>query len=168
MEIFSNLGYSIGMEFDDLDKVDKILLKELQANGQRGIQELAEKASLSPSTAHRRVKLLEERGVITGYAAALDRKKLGLANEFFVEVSLSAQTEQTFEKFEAAIQRIPEILECHLMSGQFDYLLRVVARDAEDYERIHRGKLSRLPGVQRIQSSLALRPVKAWAGYPVE
>jgi Lrp/AsnC family transcriptional regulator, leucine-responsive regulatory protein len=155
------------MKFDELDKIDRILLKELQLNGQLGIQELAEKTGLSPSTAHRRIKLLEERGVIKGYAATLERKLLGLANEFFVEVSLSAQTEQTFEKFEAAIQRIPEVLECHLMSGQFDYLLRVAAKDAEDYERIHRGKLSRLPGIQRIQSSLALRTVKEWSGYPV-
>ncbi len=72
-----------------------------------------------------------------------------------------------FEKFEKAVQRVPEILECHLMSGQFDYLLRVVASDAADYERIHRSRISRLPGIQRIQSSLALRTVKAWAGYPV-
>jgi Lrp/AsnC family transcriptional regulator, leucine-responsive regulatory protein len=155
------------MNSDDIDKTDKILLRALQANAQMGVAELGEKAGLSPSTCHRRIKLLEERGLITGYAASLDRKQLGLANEFFVEVSLTAQTEQAFEKFEAAVQRVAEILECHLMSGQFDYLLRVVARDAEDYERIHRGKLSRLPGIQRIQSSLALRTVKAWSGYPV-
>jgi Lrp/AsnC family transcriptional regulator, leucine-responsive regulatory protein len=155
------------MKFDEVDKIDKILLRELQVNAQLGIAELGEKAGLSPSTAHRRIKLLEARGLITGYAAGLDRKQLGFANEFFVEVSLTAQTEQAFERFEQAVQRVPEILECHLMSGQFDYLLRVVARDAEDYERIHRGKLSRLPGLQRIQSSLALRTVKAWSGYPI-
>jgi DNA-binding Lrp family transcriptional regulator len=113
------------------------------------------------------VKLLEEAGTIIRYTATLDRTALGLANEFFVEVSLSAQTEEAFEKFEKAVQRVPEILECHLMSGQFDYLLRVVASDAADYERIHRSRISRLPGIQRIQSSLALRTVKAWAGYPV-
>jgi Lrp/AsnC family transcriptional regulator, leucine-responsive regulatory protein len=155
------------MKSDHIDKVDRILLRELQANAQAGIAELGAKAGLSPSTAHRRVKLLEERGFITGYTASLDRKQLGFANEFFVEVSLAAQTEEAFEKFERAVQRVPEILECHLMSGQFDYLLRVAAKDAEDYERIHRGRLSRLPGIQRIQSSLALRTVKAWAGYPV-
>jgi Lrp/AsnC family transcriptional regulator, leucine-responsive regulatory protein len=105
--------------------------------------------------------------VITGYNAALDRKALGLANEFFVEVSLTGQSEDTLEKFEKAVQRVPEILECHLMSGQFDYLLRVVAKDTEDYERIHRTKLSRLPGLQRIQSMLALRTIKDWGGYPV-
>jgi Lrp/AsnC family transcriptional regulator, leucine-responsive regulatory protein len=155
------------MKFEQIDKTDKILLRELQTNAQLGVAELGEKAGLSPSSCHRRIKLLEERGVITGYAATLERKQLGLANEFFVEVSLTAQTEETFEKFEKAIQRVPEILECHLMSGQFDYLLRVVAIDAEDYERIHRSRLSRLPGIQRIQSSLALRTVKQWSGYPV-
>ena len=111
--------------------------------------------------------LLEEEGIITGYSASLNREALGLANEFFVEVSLQAQTEEAFERFEKAVQRVPEILECHLMSGQFDYLLRVVALDASDYERIHRSRISRLPGVQRIQSALALRTIKGWAGYPI-
>ena len=155
------------MKSDDLDKIDKIILTELQKNAQRPVAELAQKAGLSPSSCHRRVKLLEEAGVILGYAANLDRTSLGLANEVFVEVSLSAQTEEAFERFEKAVQRVPEILECHLMSGQFDYLLRVAAADATDYERIHRSRISRLPGVQRIQSSLALRTVKGWADYPV-
>ncbi len=150
-----------------LDRIDKTILTELQKDAQQPIAALAAKAGLSPSSCHRRVKLLEGAGTITGYSATLDRSALGLANEFFVEVSLSAQTEQAFERFEKAVQRVREILECHLMSGQFDYLLRVAAADAADYERIHRSQISRLPGVQRIQSSLALRTVKAWAGYPV-
>jgi Lrp/AsnC family transcriptional regulator, leucine-responsive regulatory protein len=155
------------MKFEELDRRDKIILSQLQRQGATPLAELAEKAGLSASSCHRRVKLLEKLGVITGYAASLDRKALGLANEFFVEVSLAAQTEEAFEKFEKAVQRVAEILECHLMSGQFDYLLRVIAKDAEDYERIHRTKLARLPGLQRIQSALALRTVKVWAGYPV-
>jgi Lrp/AsnC family transcriptional regulator, leucine-responsive regulatory protein len=155
------------MKFEELDKIDKIILRELQRNAQQAITELAANAGLSPSSCHRRVKLLEEARVITGYSATLDRMALGLANEFFVEISLSAQTEEAFEKFEKAVQRVPEILECHLMSGQFDYLLRITAGDVADYERIHRSRLARLPGVQRIQSSLALRTVKAWSGYPV-
>lgn len=150
-----------------LDKIDKSILTEVQKDAQQPIVALAAKAGLSPSSCHRRVKLLEEAGIIIGYSATLDRSALGLANEFFVEVSLSAQTEQAFERFEKAVQRVREILECHLMSGQFDYLLRVAAADAADYERIHRSQISRLPGVHRIQSSLALRTVKAWAGYPV-
>ena len=155
------------MKLQKFDKMDKIILLELQKNSQQPVAELAGKAGLSPSSCHRRVKLLEEAGVIIGYSANLNRTALGLANEFFVEVSLSAQTEEAFERFEKAVQRVPEILECHLMSGQFDYLLRVVAADAADYERIHRSRISRLPGVQRIQSSLALRTIKGWAGYPV-
>ncbi len=155
------------MKSREFDRSDKIILTELQKNAQRPIAILAARAGLSPSACHRRVKLLEAAGAITGYTATLDRAALGLANEFFVEVSLSSQTEEAFERFEKAVQRVPEILECHLMSGQFDYLLRVAASDAADYERIHRSHISRLPGVQRIQSSLALRTVKAWAGYPV-
>ena len=155
------------MKSDNLDRTDKIILTQLQRQGNMALAELAEKAGLSASSCHRRVKLLEQKGIITGYSAALDRKALGLTNEFFVEVSLVAQTEEAFEKFEKAVQRVSEILECHLMSGQFDYLLRVIAKDAEDYERIHRTKLARLPGLQRIQSSLALRTVKDWSGYPI-
>ena len=155
------------MKHREFDRTDKIILAELQMNAQRPITDLAAKAGLSPSSCHRRVKLLEAAGVITSYTANLDRAALGLANEFFVEVSLVAQTGEAFEKFEKAVQRVPEILECHLMSGQFDYLLRVAATDAADYERIHRSRISRLPGVQRIQSSLALRTVKGWAGYPI-
>jgi Lrp/AsnC family transcriptional regulator, leucine-responsive regulatory protein len=155
------------MSSDKLDKTDRKLLNELQRDSRQSVAELALKAGLSPSACHRRIKLLEEAGTIENYTAVIDRAALGLSNEFFVEVSLSAQTGEAFEHFEKAVQRIPEILECHLMSGQFDYLLRIVAADAADYERIHRSKISRLPGVQRIQSSLALRTVKPWAGYPV-
>ncbi len=150
------------------DKSDKIILSTLQHGSQLPLTDLAAKAGLSVSSCHRRIRHLEEQGIITGYRAALDRKRLGFANEFFVEVSLAAQTEEAFEKFERAVLRVPEVLECHLMSGQFDYLLRVVARDAEDYERIHRTRLARLPGLQRIQSSLALRMVKAWSGLPID
>jgi Lrp/AsnC family transcriptional regulator, leucine-responsive regulatory protein len=155
------------MKFEKIDQQDRIILRELQIDGHCPIAVLGEKAGLSTSACHRRVKLLENCGLISAYTAQLDRKKLGFANEFFVEVSLTAQNETTFEKFEAAVMRVPEILECHLMSGQFDYLLRVIAKDAENYELIHRNHLSRLPGVQRIQSSLALRVVKPWSGYPV-
>ncbi len=155
------------MKTREIDKTDKIILVELQKNAQQSINDLAAKSGLSASSCHRRVKLLEEAGIVTRYTATLDRAALGFSNEFFVEVSLTAQTEEAFEKFEKAIQRVPEILECHLMSGQFDYLLRVVAIDAADYERIHRSRISRLPGIQRIQSSLALRTVKGWVGYPI-
>lgn len=155
------------MKLRSIDKADKILLAELQRDCHQPLNELADKARLSASACHRRIKLMEESGVIIGYVAALNRAALGLANVFFVEISLSSQTEEAFNKFEQAVQRVPEILECHLMSGTADYLLRVVAADAGDYERIHRQGIARLPGVQRIQSSLALREVKTWGGYPI-
>ena len=167
VELYSNKCHIKRMKSQKIDKIDKAILTQLQFTATIPIAELAEKVGLSPSACHRRVKLLEVQGVITGYAARLDGAALGFTNEFFVEVSLAAQTETAFEKFEAAVQRVPEILECHLMSGQFDYLLRVAAADANDYERIHRTKLARLPGLQRLQSSLALRNVKLWSGYPV-
>src|SRR5436190_22905390 len=120
------------MKYQELDKTDKIILAELQQNARQSINELAAKAGLSASSCHRRVKLLEEAGVITRYTATLDRMALGLANEFFVEVSLSAQTEEAFEKFEKAVQRVPEILEGHLTSVQVDHLQLVVASVAAD------------------------------------
>ena len=150
-----------------LDKIDKILLRELQRDCRQHIAELAEKAGLSASACHRRVKIMEDQGVIEGFGAALNREAMGYSIEFFVEVSLAQQSEEAFNKFEQAVMRVPEILECHLMSGTADYMLRVAASDAADYEAIHRAKISRLPGVQRIVSSLALRTVKGWSGYPV-
>jgi DNA-binding Lrp family transcriptional regulator len=150
-----------------LDKIDKIILRELQRDCRQPIAELAEKAGLSASACHRRVKIMEEQGVIEGFGAALNREAMGYSIEFFVEVSLSQQSEEAFIKFERAVLRVPEILECHLMSGNADYMLRVAASDAADYEAIHRAKISRLPGVQKIISSLALRTVKGWSGYPV-
>ena len=156
------------MSFEPLDRIDRRILAALQADCRQPIADLADKAGLSASACHRRVKLLEDRGVISGYSARLNGAKLGYAMEFFVEISLDRQSDDALEKFEAAVRRVPEILECHLMTGQFDYLLRIGVVDNSDYERIHRDRLSRLPGTVRIQSSLALRAVKRWAGYPVE
>jgi len=151
----------------EIDSIDRRILMELQHDCRQSVAELAEKAGLSPSACHRRIKLLDQAGVIEGYAARLSREKLSLTIEFFVEISLQTQSEDALERFEKAVALVPEILECHLMGGQFDYLLRVAAVDAQDYERIHRTRIARLPGLARIQSSLALRTVKGWRGYPV-
>ncbi len=155
------------MKHRETDRIDKIILSELQRDCRLPVAEVAARAGLSASACHRRMKLLEQHGAIAGYGANLNGQALGYSIEFFVEVSLASQTEEAFERFKSAVARVPEILECHLMSGQFDYLLRIAAADAADYERIHRQRISRLPGIQRIQSSLALRTVKAWSGYPV-
>ena len=155
------------MKSDKLDEIDRRILTGLQRDSRQPIADLAAAAGLSPSACHRRIKLLEERGVIASYGAPLDRAALGYSIELFVELSLLSQTEDALTRFEQAVLRVPEILECHLMSGEADYLLRIVAHDAQDYERIHRTRIARLPGVARIVSSLALRTVKSWSGYPV-
>lgn len=155
------------MKEDKFDKLDKKLLSLLQADGRMPLAALAQAAGLSPSACHRRIKILEKSGVIAGYGATLDRHELGYPMEFFVEVSLTRLAENELAEFEAAVNAVPEILQCHLMSGQSDYLLRIAARSTRDYENIHRKRLSRLPHVARIQSSLALRTVKGWTGYRV-
>lgn len=150
-----------------MDEIDVQILAHLQSNCRQSISELAEKVHLSTSACHRRIKALEDSQVITGYVAKLAPQKLGYRAEFFVELSLASQGEEAFEKFEKAMRLIPEVLECYLVGGQYDYLLRIVAQDTEDYERIHRQGLSRLPGVTRIQSILSLRTVKPNHGLPI-
>ncbi len=150
-----------------MDRIDGKILHALQRDCRHSIAELAEEVGLSPSACHRRVKLLEERGVIAGYAARLNRGELGYTMEFFVEISLASQAEEALRAFEDAVLKVPEILECHLMSGNADYLVRIAATGPDAYERIHRERLGRLPGVARIQSSLVLRSIQPWAGYPV-
>jgi len=155
------------MKLDKFDKIDKKLLSMLQEDSRQPLSVLADKAGLSTSACHRRIKLLEQAGAILGFGATLDRHVIGYPMEFFVEVSLTRLSEGELEEFEKAVDGIPEILQCHLMSGQADYMLRIAARSTRHYEEIHRNRLSRLPNVARIQSSLALRTVKAWTGYPV-
>lgn len=150
-----------------IDQIDQRILRALQRDSRLSIAELAGIAGLSPSACHRRVKLLEEAGVVSGYAATLDRKALGYTMEFFVEVSLTSQRGDALDAFEKAVGKMDEILECHLMAGGTDYMLRVVARDAADFERIHRERLAKLPGIARVLSNLVIRTVRPWRGYPI-
>jgi DNA-binding Lrp family transcriptional regulator len=150
------------------DPINVRILKELQRDCRLSLDELGQRVRLSASACHRRVKQLEEAGVITGYGARLDARSLGHAMEFFIEVSLKSQADRALDAFERAATAAPEILECHLMAGGSDYLLRIVARDAADFERIHRECLARLPHIARLQSHLAIRTVRAWEGYPVK
>lgn len=151
-----------------LDRIDRRLLKALQEDCRQSIAELAAKVALSPSACHRRIKLLEEQGIVEGYAARLNGKKMGYLIEFFVEVSLYSQSQAILREFEDAAQQVPEILECHLMTGQADYMLKVAAQSTEDYERIHRDCIAQLPHVSRIQSSLVLRTIRQWSGYALD
>lgn len=151
----------------DADPVDRRILRALQRDSRVSMAELGESVGLSASACHRRVRALEERGLIEGYRAVLDAVALGFPMTFFIEVSLSSQSEMALDAFEAAVRDVPEVLECHLMAGQSDYLLRIVARDHEDFERLHRRLLARLPGVARVHSNMSIRTVKARTGLPV-
>ena len=150
-----------------LDQIDRRLLAALQRDGRMTNDRLAEAATLSPSACHRRVQRLEREGVIDGYVALLDPRKVGLPTTVFVEITLSTQADEVLDAFERAVAGIPDVLECHLMAGSADYLLKVVARDTEDFAQIHRRHLARLPGVAQMQSSFALRRVRASTALPV-
>jgi len=150
-----------------INEIDRKILRVVQEDSALSMAELGEKVGLSGSACHRRLKALEERGYIAGYRAVLDRKALGLSMQFFIELSLVSQSDRTLEAFERAVRDIPEILECHLMAGQSDYILRVVCEDAEAFERLHRELVARLPGVARVHSNMSIREVKPLAGLPV-
>lgn len=143
----------------ELDKTDRKILALLQANGRITNAELAQRVNLSPSASLRRVQRLEEAGIIAGYVALVSQEKLGRPTSIFVEVALKTQSEEALKAFERAVRACPDVMECYLMSGDADYLIRVVAADTQDYERIHKQHLTRLPGVSRIRSSFALRAV---------
>jgi DNA-binding Lrp family transcriptional regulator len=130
------------------DRIDRRILNELQRDGRIANADLAEKVGLSPSACLRRVRALEESGVI-------------------VEISLTAQTSEALSRFEDAVARSQEIMECHLMAGDADYLLRIAAADPVDFERIHRDHLTRLPGVSRMRSSFAIRTVSRKTAFPI-
>ncbi|GGD97030.1 MULTISPECIES: Lrp/AsnC family transcriptional regulator [Rhizobium] len=143
----------------DLDTIDLAILKVLQADARITNAELAERIGLSPSACSRRLDILERSGVIDGYHARLSHKALDYKMIAIVHISLSGQFAKTLAEFEAAVKLCPNVLVCYLMSGEYDYILRVAARDLEDYERIHRDWLSALPHVVKINSSFALREI---------
>ncbi|MDL2398466.1 Lrp/AsnC family transcriptional regulator [Rhizobium mayense] len=143
----------------DIDIMDRSILRVLQQNARITNAELAEKVGLSPSACSRRLDILEKDGVIGGYHARLSHKALDYKMIAIVHISLSGQFAKTLSEFEAAVKRCPNVLVCYLMSGEYDYILRVAARDLEDYERIHRDWLSALPHVVKINSSFALREI---------
>ena len=155
------------MKSENIDKSDKIILAELQRNARQSVADLAAKAGLSPSACHRRVKLLEERGVISRYVATVDQKALGLHVSVFISIKLARQKEEDLNRFARAISKWDEVLECYLMTGNRDYLLRVVAADLPSYEAFLKNKLTRLDGIASIESSFALSQVKYSIALPV-
>lgn len=151
----------------NLDATDLRILEELQKSGRMTNSDLSEAIHLSPSACHRRVQRLEDDGFIRDYVALLDARKIGRPTTVFVEITLSGQTDEVLEAFEKAVAKVPDVLECHLMAGTADYLLKVVAADTEDFAQIHRRFLARLPGVAQMQSSFALRTVFKTTALPV-
>ncbi len=150
------------------DRFDHTILKILQAEGRISNVVLAERVNLSESACLRRVRALEESGLIKGYAALVDQAALGLPGNVFVNITLEHQDLADLNAFEQAIQKIPEVMECYLMTGEHDYLLRVVVSDINDFERVHRNDLTQLPGVSRVSSSFALRTVRKTNQLPID
>lgn len=150
-----------------LDAIDRQILENLQDDARMRNVELAEKVGLSPSPCLRRVGNLEETGVIRGYATLVDAEAVGLPVSVFVSVTLEKQIEKTLEKFEKEIRARPEVMECYLMTGDADYLLRVVTADLGAYERFLIEHLTRIPGVASIKSSFALKQVAYRTALPI-
>ncbi|MCH8865399.1 MAG: Lrp/AsnC family transcriptional regulator [Proteobacteria bacterium] len=142
-----------------LDRFDKLILEALQRDGRISNVQLSALVNLSESACLRRVRALEDDGFIDRYAALLSQIKVGLSGNIFVHIGLHREEQSELDAFEAAVRNIPEVMECYLMTGEFDYLLRVVVSDMADFERLHKEALTRLPGVARVNSSVAIRTV---------
>jgi Lrp/AsnC family leucine-responsive transcriptional regulator len=142
-----------------LDATDRRILAALQKDAKVTNAVLSDRVNLSPSACHRRVQRLEEEGFIAAYVALLNPRKMGRPTTVFVEITLQSQAEDLLDAFEREVAKVPDILECHLMAGTADYLIKIMTEDTEDFARIHRRYLARLPGVRQMQSSFALRTV---------
>jgi Lrp/AsnC family leucine-responsive transcriptional regulator len=151
----------------EMDKIDTMILAELSANARVSTVDLATRVGLSSTAIARRQRSLEENGFIQGYQAVLDLNRFGLRTTVLVRIALESQSDQALKSFEAGVLNCPSVIRCFLMSGSDDYVAIVLARDIEDFERIHRTELSRLPRVARIQTSIALRDVVNRAVPPV-
>ena len=151
-----------------MDKIDLQILRALQRDGRLSNVELSQRVHLSESATLRRVRALEDEGYITRYVALLSAQKTGFPTNVFVNITLHRQEQHDLQSFEDAVRRVPEVMECYLMTGVSDYLLRVACRDATDFERLHSQHLTRLPGVARVQSSFALRVVRRTTELPLD
>lgn len=143
-----------------MDAIDRKILRALSRQGRLTNAELAEEVGLSPSPCWTRVKRLEQAGVIRGYVALLDQAALGLPDTVFIEVMMERHDEEHLRRFEAAVRDIPEILECHLVTGEYDYVIKAAVGGTVGYERLLRDRLYRLPGVRHTRTSFALRCLK--------
>ncbi|HXZ59506.1 MAG TPA: Lrp/AsnC family transcriptional regulator [Steroidobacteraceae bacterium] len=151
----------------ELDRYDRTILRLLQEDARMTNTLLATRVNLSESACLRRVRALEESGLIEGYTALVDQQRAGFPVNVFVSITLDRQSQTGLEAFESAVRRVPEVMECYLMTGEHDYLLRLVVADLADFERIHNQHLTRLPSVARVQSSFAMRTVTRSRSLPV-
>lgn len=142
-----------------LDKIDHAIITNLQNDGRISNSDLADMVGLSQSACLRRVKGLENQGIIEGYVAVMDQTAAGLPDNVFVQITMEKQTKELLAEFEKIVRECPQIMECYLMSGDADYLLRVIVSDASDYEKLHMDVLTTLPGVSQIKSNFSLRTV---------
>lgn len=143
-----------------IDDIDRKILRTLQADSKTTVGDIAERVGLSPSPCARRIRLLEQFGVIKGYTVVLDQEKVGLPISAFASIKLERQREEDLDKFAEAVARWPEVVDCYLMTGQRDYLMRIVASDLQAYERFLKDKLTRLDNVASIETSFALGQIK--------
>jgi Lrp/AsnC family leucine-responsive transcriptional regulator len=151
-----------------LDRLDLSILDHLQQDGRATTVELSDAVGLSPSPCHRRQKLLEEAGIISRYVALLNPERVGLPVSVFVSVELTGQTQEQLDAFEASVAECSEVMECYVMTGASDYLLRVVAPDLAAYEEFLRTRLTRMPGVRGVRSAFALKRVIYRTNLPVK
>jgi DNA-binding Lrp family transcriptional regulator len=171
LPIFRNnlrfLHYSTQGSTMALDRFDRRILTALQKDGRISNVQLASTVNLSESACLRRVRALEEQGYIDHYTALLNQARAGLPGNVFVHIGLHREEQSELAAFEEAVKDIPEVMECYLMTGEFDYLLRVVVANMADFERIHKDALTRLPGVARVNSSVAIRTVQKSTELPL-
>jgi Lrp/AsnC family transcriptional regulator, leucine-responsive regulatory protein len=151
----------------DFDRYDRAILRLLQQDARITNARLASEVSLSESACLRRVRALEDSGLVEGYTALINQQKAGYPVNVFVSITLDRQSQSGLTAFETAVRRIPEVMECYLMTGEHDYLLRVVVADLADFERIHSQHLTRLPSVVSVQSSFAMRTVTRATALPL-
>ena len=150
-----------------LDKYDRAILEALQQDGRISNVHLAAKVNLSESACLRRVRALEDEGYIDRYVTLVNQSRVGLGGNVLVHIGLHREEQSELAAFEAAVRNIPEVMECYLMTGEFDYLLRVVVADMADFERLHKEAVTRLPGVARVNSSVAIRTVQKKTELPL-
>ncbi|NTZ04876.1 Lrp/AsnC family transcriptional regulator [Burkholderia metallica] len=150
-----------------LDAIDRRILRALQQNSNQTNADIAQQAGLSPTPCLRRVHLLEEQGVIDAYVALLNPAAVELRFTAFVRVTLERQDKTTVERFAREMEQVPEVLECHLMAGSYDYLLRVIAKDLDDYQRFQMETLTQIEGVRNVETEIPLKRIKQTVRLPI-